>query len=96
MIAHNAASANLMSVWQSELNPDLGARNRRNEALDKNAFGCQIEYSTVPAVSARLTPSSQKVAKRGSVSRRGTRTHSAHKLNLLSKSRQLSVLVCSV
>jgi hypothetical protein len=78
------------------LNPDPGARKRWNEALDKHAFGCQIDYSTIPAVSTRLTPSSQKVSKLGSVSRRGTRTNSAHKLNLLSRSWQLSGLVCSV
>jgi hypothetical protein len=58
MIAHNAIRANLMSIWQSELNLDLGTGDRGNEALDKHAFACQINYSAIPAVSARFTASS--------------------------------------
>jgi len=86
MIAYNTIRANLMSVWQSELDPYLGSGNCRNEALNKHAFCCQVDYSAVPAVSARFASSSQKIPKFGPVSRRGTRTHSAHKLVLLSES----------
>lgn len=89
MIAYNAIRANLMSVWQSELDPNLGSGYRRNKAFNKHAFCCQVDYSAVPAVSARFAASSQKIPKLGPVSRRGTRTHSAHKLVLLSESEKV-------
>jgi hypothetical protein len=80
MIAYNPIRANLMSVWQSELDPYLGSGNSRNEAFNKHAFCRQVNYSAVPAVSAGFAASSQKIPKLGPVSRRGTRTHSAHML----------------
>jgi len=89
MIAYNAIRANLMSAWQSEFDPYLRSRYGRNEAFNEHAFCCQVDNSAVPAVSACFASRSQEIAKLGPVSRRGTRTHSAHKLVLLSESEKV-------
>jgi hypothetical protein len=77
-IAYDSRSADLVTTRESKAEKDFRPVQRRNEALNEDSLGGQVEYSTVPAASIHFATSTQKVLKLGSIARRSTNTHGTH------------------
>jgi hypothetical protein len=77
-IAYDSRRADLVTVGESKAEDYFRPIQRRNEALNEDSLGGQVEDSTVPAASIHFATSTQKVLKLGSIARRGTNTHGTH------------------
>ena len=59
-IAYDSRRADLVTVGESKAENYVRPVQRRNEALNKDSLGGQVEYSTVPAASIHFATSTQK------------------------------------